>query len=378
MKKSTRRWIIGISVSLGVVLSAGGAYTGFIYHRANQAIHHIAASPNPAASAGATAPSATSALGEEDKPISFLLTGVDSRGGSDGSMNTDVIMLLALNPKTDSATIVSLPRDLELKPGDIRSHKANYFFPYYYLQDQSTAFAKTKELYTRLFGVPIDYMAMIDFQGFREVVDQLGGVRVNVDMDMKYRDTSDGTDIDLKKGVQTLNGKDALDFVRYRKSNQGTAESSDTARNERQQQVIRQIADKLTSVNGLANLGSILDIAGENVKSDIPESQLKDWIGRIRDLKPDEIEFLHLDGEWISPYIVPKESELKTALTAYRNRLGLEPDEGNGAQLERLADSVGLLPDSGTDGGAGSRVGSNGGTKRASGTGAGGEAGTSN
>ncbi|WP_438434758.1 LCP family protein [Gorillibacterium sp. sgz500922] len=367
MKKTTKRWIVGVSVTLGVVLCAGGAYAGYIYHKADQAIHHIAASPTPKPAVSSSSPAATPAPEEEDKPISFLLTGVDSRGGSDGSMNTDVIMLLALNPKTDSATIVSLPRDLELKPGDIRSHKANYFFPHYYLEDPSTAFANTKALYSRLLGVPLDYMAMIDFQGFREVVDQLGGVKVDVDMDMKYRDTSDGTDIDLKKGVQTLNGKDALDFVRYRKSNQGTAESSDLARNGRQQQVLKQILEKLTSVNGLVNLGDLLDIAGKNVKTDVPENELRSWIARIRDLKPDETEFIPLEGEWISPYIVPKESDLKTALTAFRSRLGLTTTEADGAQLDRLADGVGLIADSGADGSSDGPSGQTGGTKSASG-----------
>ncbi|WP_082651786.1 LCP family protein [Gorillibacterium timonense] len=368
--RTRRRWLIGISVSLAVVLCAAGAYAAFIYHKADQAIQHIAAPPTPTPS-GSAVPSVTPSQVKEDqdKPISFLLTGVDSRGGSDGSMNTDVIMLLALNPKTDSATIVSLPRDLELKPGDIRNHKANYFFPYYYLKDKDTAFAQTKELYSRLFGVPIDYMAMVDFQGFRELVDELGGVRVNVDMDMKYRDTSDGTNIDLKKGEQTLDGKNALDFVRYRKSNQGTSESSDTARNERQQQVIKQILSKLTSVNGLLNLGDVLDIAGKNVKTDVPESELRSWIGRIRELKPDEVEFIHLNGEWISPYIVPKETDLKQALTAFRSRLGLEPEEANGVQLDRLADTVGLLPDSGTASGLSDQNSSGSRTESASGTG---------
>ncbi|MEO3945448.1 LCP family protein [Gorillibacterium sp. CAU 1737] len=347
--RTRRRWLIGISISLAVVLCAVGAYAAYIYQKADQAIHNIAASPTPAPSDGASPTPTPSVEEETDKPISFLLTGVDSRGGSEGSMNTDVIMLLALNPKTDAATIISIPRDLELKPGDIRNHKANYFFPYFYLKDKDTAFTETKALYSRLFGVPIDYMAMVDFQGFRDLVDELGGVRVDVDMDMKYRDTSDGTNIDLKQGLQTLDGKNALDFVRYRKSNQGTSESSDTARNARQQQVLKQILSKLTSINGLASLGDILDIAGRNVKTDVPESELRSWIGRIRDLKPDEVEFIHLSGDWISPYIVPKESELKQALTAFRARLGLDATAEGGEQLNRLPMYVGLTPDADSD-----------------------------
>jgi anionic cell wall polymer biosynthesis LytR-Cps2A-Psr (LCP) family protein len=145
-------------------------------------------------------------------------------------------------------------------------------------------------------------------------------------MDMRYVDEEDGTNINLKKGLQKLKGKETLDFVRYRKSNEGTAESSDLARNGRQQQVLSQLLDKLTSFNGISQWGNVLDIAGQSVRTDVPESRIREWITQFRKLKPEHIEFVPLEGKWESPYIVPTETDLDAALTALRTRLEL-PDE---------------------------------------------------
>ena len=345
-----REIILVASIFVAVMVIGVGTYAAYIYHKANEAIESMAApstSSKPSTTQGAIPGATPGAIdkqkGEGLQPMTFMITGVDSRDGSDGSMNTDVMMLVALNPQTNAATIVSIPRDLEVKAGEFSAHKINYFYPYYYNQDRTTAITNAKVFYSELFGVPLDYMAVIDFQGFVQVVDELGGLKLDVDMDMKYIDNEDGTDINLVQGYQELDGKNALDFVRYRKSNRGTAESSDLARNQRQQQVIKQLVDKLGSFNGLANLGDILEIIGGNVKSDIPADTLRSWIKSFRELKPDQIEFIHLDGEWQSPYIVPKEEDLKAAILAFKNRVGLIEDPSSG--LDDLAAKMGLVPE---------------------------------
>lgn len=256
-------------------------------------------------------------------PITVLLTAVDNREGSGGTMNTDVMMLVSLNPVTKAATVVSIPRDLELKPKKfgISSQKANYYYAYYYNKDKETALPRTRELFSDLFQVPIDYMAVINFDGFRQLVDEVGGVEVDVDMDMRYTDSEDGTDINLKKGYQKLDGKQTLDFLRYRKSNGGTDESSDTARNERQQLVLSKILDKLTSLGGITQWGGLFEIAGNNVKTDIPAQKLRDWVLSFRSMKPDTIEFVPMEGRWDSPFIVLKEEEFEQAMEALRLRL---------------------------------------------------------
>ncbi len=318
-RKTLRNIIIGLAL-----LGAGAvAYAGYLLHQADKALENMSVAPPVK-----TTPQGLNSLvapAENFKPMTFLLTGIDSRQGSGGTLNTDVLMLVSLNPETRSATVVSIPRDLEMKPREfgLPSQKANYYYAHYYIQDKDTAIQKTKELYGNMFNVPIDYMAAIDFDGFRNVVDELGGIEMYVDMDMRYVDEEDGTNINLKKGLQTLNGKQTLDFLRYRKSNRGTEESSDLARNQRQQDVLDKLLQKMTSLGGIAQWGGLLKIAGESVKTDIPADELRRFLLSFQKLKPDHIEFIHLEGRWDSPYIVVKEDELTAAIAALRTQRGL-------------------------------------------------------
>ncbi|MCZ8512004.1 LCP family protein [Paenibacillus filicis] len=341
------RWKKVMLASAAFLLIAGtgaSVYAGYLYHKAQDAIKNISAGV-PAGTAPAPAKDSSTAV---EKPLTVLLTAIDNREGSDGSMNTDVMMLVSLNPSTHAATIVSIPRDLEIKPPkkyNLSDHKANYYYAYYYGKDKETAIPRTKELFSDLFQIPIDYMAVINFEGFRQLVDELDGVEVNVDMDMRYTDTSDGTDINLKKGLQTLSGKQTLDFLRYRKSNGGTDESSDTARNERQQMVLSKLVEKLTSFSGITQWGGVMEIAGRNLKTDIPENKLRDWVLSFRSMKPDTYEFIPLNAEWESPYMVVKEKDMIDAMNALETRL-LEPGEAPGPAVERrYADTMGVSSD---------------------------------
>jgi anionic cell wall polymer biosynthesis LytR-Cps2A-Psr (LCP) family protein len=147
-------------------------------------------------------------------------------------------------------------------------------------------------------------------------------------MDMRYQDESDGTDIHLNKGIQQLNGKQVLDFIRYRKSNLGTAESSDMERNQREQLVLNQLLDKLTTLNGLTAWAGVLDIIGSAIKTDIPADEIRALTKSYRDLKPSTVRYIQLKGEWESPYLVVKQQDLEEAFDALRG-------EQSGEQIDR-------------------------------------------
>jgi len=349
--KKLRRALLVACAAFSAIVLAAGCYAGYLYFKADNALHKIAAPEQPSPTASVS-PSPTSSGSPEvsasgdgsRRPLTFLLAGIDNREGSGGTLNTDVLMLAALNPATQSASLLSLPRDLQLKPKDMNSHKANYFYAYFYTKDKDTAIANTKQFYSELFQFPIDHMVIINFDGLRKLVDAVGGLTIDVDMDMKYRDTADGTDIDLKKGLQELDGKKTLDFVRYRKSNQGTQQSSDIERNARQQQVLSQLVDKLASFQGMTQWGEVLDIVGDNVRTDIPEDDLRSWILNFREMKPNRTQMIPLETRWESPYILANESDLRQALDALRSEAGLpsNPDL-------QLADVVGVDPSSESD-----------------------------
>lgn len=257
-----------------------------------------------------------SGMSAKEKPISLLLLGIDSRPEG-GSLNTDVIMVAALNPESKSAAVVSIPRDTYMKASQgLRANKANAFYPNLMAASKSTAQQKIKLVFGSALNVPIDYVVTVNFQGFKDVVDALGGITVDVDMDMRYVDKADGTNINLKKGVQKLDGQKTLDFVRYRKSNNGTAESSDLERNARQQLVVAQVLEKLKSPTALLKAGEMMDALGNNVTTDIPSAQLKDMIRTYIGMSKDNINYIHLEGEWKSPYVNVAEADWQKARSA--------------------------------------------------------------
>lgn len=334
--------MISLAAVLGLILIIAGSFLGFLHHKAVSALHKISAteyygSQQQEKENTVSEPPAEVVTEDDMKPVTFLLAGVDSREGSGGTVNTDVMILASLNPKTRSASLLSIPRDLKVSLDKLSSHKANYYYAHNYIKDKKTVMAETKQQFGDLFHIPIDYMVLINFDGFRQIIDAVSGLDIDVDMDMRYTDTADGTKIDLNKGMQHLDGKKTLDFVRYRKSNDGTPPSSDFDRNKRQQQVLSQTLDKLASFNGISQWGRVLDIIGDHVKTDIPEANLQRWLLNYKKMKPDQIHMLNVEGQWKSPYVYWNEQELKTALDALNAELNLKPKH-----ISKLGDYLGL------------------------------------
>jgi len=308
-------------IMLALMIVAVGIYVGYLYKKAENVLEHIAISPSFQA---AQASNENIEDHTVDKPILFLLAGLDSRDGGDGMMNTDVLMLVSFNPRTTSASVLSLPRDLLLIPQAMPARKANYYYAHHYIKNKAEAIPNTKKLFSDTLDLPIDYMVVINFELLIELVDLLGGLDIDVDMDMKYIDTVDGTNINLKKGLQKLDGAQVLDFVRYRKSNRGTNASSDFERNDRQQLVMNQIVDKLGSFQGISQLGKLLDIIGKNVESDIPADLIKEWVHHFPKMKPNQIHSLKVESVWKNPYVYMKKEELEEAIRSIQRELEME------------------------------------------------------
>ncbi|PYI54612.1 LCP family protein [Paenibacillus flagellatus] len=309
-RKGSRTFLKVLLFIIVLILLAVLGYAAYLYYKIDSAIDQVGAP----ASAPVTKP-------VDANPVTVLVLGVDTRPKS-GSLNTDVIMVASLNPARKTASVVSIPRDTLIKQSGYSQGKANSYYAAFHNANKSTADAKTKTLFGKVLGVPIDYVAKIDFKGFEEIVDKLGGLTLDVDMNMCYIDKEDGTEIKLKKGTQTLNGDETLDFVRYRKGNcQNAADSNDIERNERQQQVIGAMIGKLKSLDGLLKLGTVIEAAGGNVETDIPSSQIKSFIRTYMGIDRDKINYVHLEGEWQSPYIVVRTDEWKKAQSALQQQL---------------------------------------------------------
>lgn len=336
--KKKRTWLRVLITVIILCLIGGGAFAASVLLKLNDNIDKKISNPNK----DVEVPPEQSA---KVKPLSILLLGVDTRSKG-GGLNTDVIIVATLNPVTKTTTMVSIPRDTYIKVEGHKKrniYKANSYYATFYtnaLKDEldkgtkmdaakEAALIKAQNDIKQFFGdylnITIDYTAIIDFKGFVQVVDELGGVDVNVDQDMRYRDTADGTDINLKKGPQTLDGKNALDFVRYRHSNPGrkgaTKESSDFERNIRQNQVLKEIVGKMQTLGGVTKIGDVIDAVGDNLKTDIPSQQIKDLIWTYIGISKDHIRYTPIEGVWKSPYMQVSDERLDAAKQSLQNEL---------------------------------------------------------
>lgn len=266
----------------------------------------------------------------KEKAVGLVVMGLDSRSHG-GGLNTDVMMVAAFNPTTKSATVVSIPRDSRIDVDGYKTRKANGYYAAFYNNaikegmKKEAAHAEAKrhmrEMMSEFFGIDIKYSAVINFQGFIDVVDALGGVEVDVDMRMKYKSNADGTNIDLQKGLQVLDGDQALDFVRYRQSNDGTNMSSDFDRNKRQAQVLGALADKMKSLSGVTKSGKVIDAVGNNMTMDMPSKEIERMITTYFGMGRSDIQFIPLEGDWKSPYVYLNDAKLDEARAALQAKM---------------------------------------------------------
>lgn len=199
--------------------------------------------------------------------LNILVLGVDKRADG-GDQNADVIIIAHLDLGNHRLAGVSLPRDLEVEIPGIGSDKINGSYNYGVLaspDDPVAGVAKVRDTIETLFGIPIDGYVLVDFSGFSDVVDAMGGITVDVPyeiVDNEYPTEDYGiTTIHFDPGVQEMDGEQALIYVRTRHAD------SDDARRERQLDVIRAIFEQGKSVESIANADEIILSAGGAIQT---------------------------------------------------------------------------------------------------------------
>jgi LCP family protein required for cell wall assembly len=222
-------------------------------------------------------------------PVNVLIIGVD-----DEEIRADVIMLFNYNPELGKINILSIPRDTRIKVRN-RIEKINALIA----MGGETMLVKGIEQIT---GLPVQYYARLNFKGFREIIDTLGGVEVDVPMNMIYSDPAQGLYINLKKGRQVLDGRKAEQYVRYRKGNkpgQGY-EDGDIGRNKAQQQLVRELISQKLKVKYLSKAQDIYHILSKHAKTNI---KLSDLIYYLKDIRK-------IDCSGIMTFTAPGDSKL--------------------------------------------------------------------
>lgn len=192
--------------------------------------------------------------GEKDDRINFLLLGMGGPG-HDGPYLTDTMMIVSVKPSTKQIAMVSIPRDLYVKMTDYGWYKINHANAFGEAKRKNYGGAYATEVIEDVFDIDIHYYARIDFKAFEEIIDEVGGLKVDVErsfVDTQYpAANSKYQTLTFKQGVETMDGARALKFARSRHGNNG--EGSDYARAKRQQKVILAMKEKLLSFETLIN-----------------------------------------------------------------------------------------------------------------------------
>ncbi|KZE46506.1 hypothetical protein AV540_22580 [Brevibacillus parabrevis] len=271
---------------------------------------------------------------EDKKSIAFVIVGVDTRKNI-GMLNTDVLVVAVANPVTKKVTMVSLPRDTRVEiPGYPGYHKINEVFALGEGQKKlaeskgqpvtENGMTMLKKTLEHMFGISVGHYVQLDFEGFTAAVDKLGGVKVEVDRDLVYELPKQGVYRNLKKGTQVLNGEQALGFVRHRIDRRGSAyNSSDFDRNRRQQQVIRAVADKMISMDGVTRLTSVMETVGQHIKTNLSKDQIKGMAMDFGSISSDNIVSLENGAIWSSPYSLWPRENMQAVRSTLQKELGV-------------------------------------------------------
>jgi LCP family protein required for cell wall assembly len=216
-------------------------------------------------------------LPDASNRVNVLLAGIDRRGGTGWGYRTDTIIVVTVDLDDRTVGMLSIPRDLQLPipgNGEDRINTANVWgYEYDYPGGGPALLKRTIEAN---FDIPLDYYIMVDFQGFKQIVDTLGGVDVDVPValhDTEYPDPRPGDPhafktIHFDAGRQTMDGTRALEYARSRMS------TSDFDRAKRQQLILIAIRDKALNLNLLPKFPSMASAMANNVKTDMTMEEM--------------------------------------------------------------------------------------------------------
>lgn len=222
-------------------------------------------------------------VGQEDHITNILLIGQDRRPG-EGRARSDSMILVSFNQKTDKITMISFLRDNYVQmPGDYYDNRLNVA----YALGGMEMLDETLELN---FGVQIDANVEVDFEGFQEVIDILGGVDINLTSDEAWYLNNRGG-WDLSSGLTHLDGEQALEYSRIRKLD------SDFGRTSRQRNVLTTLLESFRNIN-LTQALALVDKIFPCITTDMTNSEIIGYVTQLLPMLSDaEVNTMHVPEE---------------------------------------------------------------------------------
>lgn len=211
---------------------------------------------------------------------------------------SDTIIVASYDPKTQEAALLSIPRDTFI--GDDKKHTSVYDKINSLYSNGDTP-EKTLAAVNKLTGLDLKYYIIVDTEALQKLVDTICGVEFDVPIDMDYDDYSQDLFIHLKAGVQTLNGDQAEQLVRFRHNNDYSSYSysygdNDLGRMRTQRNFIIATVKQTIRMKNVTQIGNIIDIFKQYVKTNLDFNHVKDYIPYAIKINTDDIKAAQLPG----------------------------------------------------------------------------------
>ena len=303
-KSGALRWSFFLFMALMIAVGA----LGYLYGKAIESKIHGKGSRGKEIVLPGPAP---------QKPITFLILGSDTRGSDRG--RSDTLMVLRVNPEKKVATLLSIPRDMRVRIPRLGMDKINAA----YAEGGPELAIETVGDFT---GFEINHYVEVDFQGFKRLVDALGGIDIDVQPPNGKKYLYDPEiNLRLPRGLQHLDGEEALKFVRVRHVD------DDFGRTKRQQQFLKAVFEKIIKPASLAKLPQLAEIVADNVRTDsgLGLREMLSYGQLLRSIPRENVRMATLPGtpETIGgiSYVVPDDEKISELLDRVQNDEPLEP-----------------------------------------------------
>lgn len=287
------RWARWVAL-VAVLLIAGGAV--YVFGSLGAAVNRSYVPNDPD-----VAPELRAAPVQPGERINVLVMALDRE-----AVRTDVLILFSLDLEEKRVGAIQIPRDTRaFLAGEGTIEKVNHAYAYG-VRDGDPAFPpnlRALKTVEGLLGVRIHHTVVVDMEAFVRAIDEIGGVEVDIPFKMEYDDPAQDLHIHFEPGRQVLDGKQALEYVRWRHNNDGTGyPDEDLGRIRAQQAFMRTVLAKVTSPGNLVRLPALAQTLAGYVESTIEPSRLPALAALVAGLKPEALEMTTLPGASASLY----------------------------------------------------------------------------
>lgn len=296
-KKKIWLWIVGSLLTIFLI------FIGTAYYTIQKTMNKINTPLVEATDITEEAPKTM----KKKEPFSVLLLGVDERSNDSG--RSDTMIVITVNPEKQTMKMLSIPRDTRTEIiGHDTVDKINHAYAF-------GGVPMAMDTVENLLDIPLDYYVFINMEGFLQIIDTLGGVTIENDMDLTY------DSYHFPKGELSLNGDEALIFSRIRYEDP----RGDFGRQIRQRQIIEAVMKKASTPSVILKASDMLDVVGDNVRMNFTVKDLIQLqsIYKKLDSSIDQLSFEAEGGQMIDRiwYYVPDETELQQIQTELKTHL---------------------------------------------------------